>query len=604
MECERVAAIQKPVLVILKKLLEERFISHLPPLLGDGPAEDKNNKQLSRAFSAFTLQALFKLDNQTASAAVVDDYNDNDNGVDAIYYHDAEKILYFVQSKLKASEQFQLAEAQAFLSGIKLLINKNFDTFNQNVKNLQSEIEKALDECDQIKLIIAYTGDAISIQAKNEIRQTIQDEIDEGEEQLQLEPIEFNAQDVEKVLRQENAIKQVNDKIRIHKYRVDKNPQKTVFGIVKVEDLVALHKKYDKALYEKNIRYFIGAGKRGVNSAIKSTLLHSPKNFLYLNNGITIIGNSIKQRSKSKDNRTTRDFEVLGMSVVNGAQTISTAVQFMVENPSADISEAQVMLVLINTGNGDFHKQVTKARNLQNPVDLSNFAALDDNQERLRQEIALYGIAYHYRPQKYVLSGIPTIEIDTLTKALACLKNNIRYPSELKSEPSQFTNVETNAYQDVFTPDLSGSKAINAVNVFKVIHELLTQAEKSSYSPEKLIYRHCIYVLASILMKKFRKRIEGDQVLTDVEIKGLISVPFDELRQQLADVYQNEGIGTVPHAFFKRIPDTVRLIHKVTIVNQEMADDQTVQNLQNRIDINDPYNKALTNYLSGKVAQL
>ena len=49
------------------------------------------------------------------------------------------------------------------------------------------------------------------------------------------------------------------------------------------------------------------------------------------------------------------------------------------------------MVTIINTGNDAFHKQVTKARNLQNPVDLQTAAALDDTQERLRcQEMKMF----------------------------------------------------------------------------------------------------------------------------------------------------------------------------------------------------------------------
>ncbi|MCZ6097518.1 AIPR family protein [Escherichia coli] len=42
--------------------------------------------------------------------------------------------------------------------------------------------------------------------------------------------------------------------------------------------------------------YFIGAGRRGVNRAIKDTLLHEPENFIYLNNGITLVGNAVKPK--------------------------------------------------------------------------------------------------------------------------------------------------------------------------------------------------------------------------------------------------------------------------------------------------------------------
>lgn len=602
MECRIVAAIQEPMLNSLKAILIERYVPYLPPLLGDAPPANKPEKQTSRAFSAFVLQTLFDLDPRTASQSVVDDYNDN--GLDAIYYHEDEKTLYIIQSKLKASEQFQLAEAQSFMAGVKLLINMQFETFNQNVKNLKTNIEAALDQCDQIKLIIAYTGDGISIQASNAIRQAIQDEQEDGEEQLQLEIIEFNAGHVEEALRQEQAIRLVNDKIRIHKYRTVNQPRKTIFGIVKITDLIDLDKKYGKRLYEKNIRYFIGAGLRGVNSAIKHTLLNAPADFLYLNNGITLIGNSIKQRSRSIDNKTTRDFEILGLSVVNGAQTISTAAQFTREHPNADISAAQVMVTIVNTGSGEFHKQVTRSRNLQNPVDLSNFAALDDNQERLRREIALYGVNYHYRSQRQEQTGIPVITIDALAKALACLNKDIRYPAYLKSSPRQFSSTEADAYKQIFTVDLFGCKAINTVTVYGVIQELLTMADKSSPSPERLIYRHCGYALASLLMKRLKAKIEGAEILTEGRVKTLISAPFDELRQLFSDHYQIIGNGSAPHAFFKRIPDTASLIQDIAITHQEMSEDQAVQSLQGQVTADDPYNQKLTNYLSGKAKQI
>jgi len=594
------AAIQPSMLTALKGILQSRYVRYLPPLLGNATEEARKSKQVSRAFSAFVLHTMFDLNPKKAAEAVVDDFGDN--GVDAIYYHDPEKTLYFVQSKLKASEQFQLSEAQSFLSGVKQLINKQFDTFNQNVINMEPAIEAALDECDEIKLIIAYSGDGISITAKNEIRRTIQGEQDEGDEQLQQEIIEFDAGVIEDALRQEQTVGQVNEKIRIHKHRKVDEPKKTIFGIVKVEELIKLHEKHGKGLYEKNIRFFIGAGKRGVNSAIKQTLLNEPEKFLYLNNGITFIGSTINQGSTTRDNPTTRDFRVQGMSVVNGAQTIATASQFIEENPEADISAAQVMVTLIHTGDVDqFHKQVTKARNLQNPVDLSNFAALDDNQERLRQEIALYGTDYHYRPQRQTRAGIPVIDIETLSKALACLHKDIRFPARLKSEPSQFTNMESDTYRELFTDDLSGCKAMNACIAFQEIRNLLTAADASSPSPERLVYRHCTYALASILIKRLKNKIEGDEVLTVTQVRALISLPFDDLRQRFADQY---GFGGAPHAFFKRIHDTSRLIHKVGIAELALGTDETVQNLQSRSQTGDPYNQALTNYLSGKAEQL
>lgn len=595
-------AIQPALLDALKRILQERFVAHLPPLLGNGSETEKKKKQVARSLSAFAIQTLFGADTQTAASLVVDDIEDH--GIDAFYYHEEEKTLYFIQSKLKASEQFKEGEAQSFLRGVKLLLDKQYEQFNQNVNNLTDYLEEGLEQCDQIKLLIAYTGNGISISAQNEIRRVIQSEIDEGDEQLQIEYVDFGPEKIEDALRDEQAIKPVNEKIRVHKFRIDNSSRKTIFGLVKLSDLIALHKKHGKSLYEKNIRYFLGAGRRGVNSAIKTTLANEPQNFLLLNNGITLIGRSIKQRSKSRDNQTTRGFEVLGLSVVNGAQTISSAAQFIEQNPEADISSAQVMVTIINTGNNDFHKQVTKARNLQNPVDLSNFAALDDNQERLRQEIALFGVNYQYRPQRQSTTGIPSITIESLAKALACLHQDIRYPARLKSEPSQFTNFEHDAYKSLFPLELSGHKALNAHTVFAVIHQLTEAAERGAPSPEKLVYRHFSYAIASILMKRLRNKIEGADLLAETDVKVWLSVPFDEVRQQFADQYNHVAAGAMHHAFFKRIADTSRLINKVWIEHQGLQQDDAVTVLLGRQAHDDPYNQRLFDLLKNRAAQL
>ena len=595
-------SLQAALMPVLKALLKDRFVPHLPPLLGNGSPADLENKQISRAFSAFALQKLFDIDTVTAAKAVVDDYNDK--GIDAIYYHDEQKALYLVQSKLKATEQFQLADAQAFLSGIEAIINKDFGQFNQNVQNIKQTIEDALDECDNIYLLIAYSGDGVSIQASNEIKHKIQSLMDDGEEQLVLAPELFGPEEIERALRKEQSTGPINEKVRVHKFRVSSQPRYSVFGLVKVEDLVALHKRHGRALYEKNIRYFIGAGRRGVNSAIRDTLLNDPQDFMYLNNGITLIGANVEAKSNVRGTRQTKNIQVLGLSVVNGAQTISSAAQFVEQNPEADISSAQVMVTIIKTSTDDFHKQVTKARNLQNPVDLSNFAALDENQERLRQEMALHGVDYQYRPQTQASNGIPVVTIDNLAKALACLHSDIRFPARLKSEPSQFTNVENESYQSLFTAALAGHTAINAVTVFEVIHDLITRAERSSPSPEKLVYRHCGYAIASILMKQLRSKIKGSELLVATDVEQWLSVPFDEVRQKFADQYPAVAMGAAHHAFFKRIPDTAKLINKVWIEQQDLQQDAAVEALLGQSSRDDPYNQRLFNMLEGRADQI
>ncbi|WP_203423461.1 AIPR family protein [Escherichia coli] len=568
---------------------------HLPPLLGQGGQEDKPKKQISRAFSAFVLQQKFDLDVVTATKAVVDDYEDH--GLDAIYYHEADQTLYLVQSKMKVDAQFTLGEAQAFIEGIKLLLNKQFNRFNQNVQNLQAQIETALDECEHIQLLIAYTGSGITMQAQNYLQPAIQELIDEGEEQIEPGYQEFTATDVEQALRSEHAVDTVNERVAIYKFRVQEQPRKVVFGIAKLTDLIALHTTYDRKLYEKNIRYFIGSGRRGVNKAIKDTLLHEPENFIYLNNGITLDGNAVKPKGNIRGHTGSKHVAVDGLSVVNGAQTIASAAQFMRENLDADISQAQVMVTIINTGNDAFHKQVTKARNLQNPVDLANFAALDDTQERLRQEMKMFGVEYLYRPQQSAAAGIRSITIETLAKALACMQADVRVPYQLKAEPSRFINQESVEYQAIFNPDLQGVMVINAVNIYLAIQALCTAAERSSPSPEKLVYRHFTYCITTLLMAQFKNTITAVEITEQEAFERLISRAFDELRQKFSDSFRTLAFGSAPHAYFKRLSDTARLMQTVWVSHLNLAENPAVIAKQ-RLQPNDPYNRNLFSYLA------
>ncbi len=64
------AALELQYMTILKKVLADRFVPFLPPLLdAKKPAADQIAKQLSRAFSAFALHKILDLLPQVAASA-------------------------------------------------------------------------------------------------------------------------------------------------------------------------------------------------------------------------------------------------------------------------------------------------------------------------------------------------------------------------------------------------------------------------------------------------------------------------------------------------------------------------------------------------------
>lgn len=547
------AALTPDYMVILKKILRERFVDLLPPLLDTKPAAEQQEKQLSRAFSAFALHKLLDLAPAEASAAVVDDFNDN--GIDAIYYHAPSETLYLLQSKLK-SGLFSQEDSQSFCEGVRLLLKQKFDGFNQNVQRRQAEIVAALDTCCHIYLVVPYTSDGVSQHAADALLSLLNDE-DLDEPRLIRQVKYYSAVDIRRDLLAEKAYPRVDADVYLQKVGQVQEPRATYYGLARLSDLVALHELHGKALYERNIRYFLGSSKSDVNAAIQATLRDAPGNFFYLNNGITAVCDVVEPKSKNAETGF-KKYVIRGLSIINGAQTVASAAEFVRQHPQSDIKSAKVLFTLIKApAAGEFGQQVTRARNHQNPVHMGNFAALDENQERLRQEIGLLGFDYHYRPEAQE-HGTEAIVLDEAARALALLQSDPRYVVWLKADPARLSNSESSEYKRLFSTTLPGSTLVNAVLCQRVMRSLLQESEQHApaRSHERSIYRHGIYVIMAVMQKQLSKLIQGGALLDADHISAVVSRPLDELRQRAVDLWQEQHLGEGTLAFFKAMDRT------------------------------------------------
>ncbi|WP_233863698.1 AIPR family protein [Paraburkholderia adhaesiva] len=597
------AALSSQYMVILKKILADRFVPFLPPLLGAAKPEDQAVKQLSRAFSAFALHKLLDLTPQVAAASVVDDFNDK--GIDAIYYAEDSETLYLLQTKLKESEQFKQEDALPFCDGIRLLLRQDFTGFNENFKTRTADIEAALDACSHIKLVVPYTGAGISKTASDALQALLNDE-DLDEERLDKQVEYYTASEVVRDLLAEQAYQPVHTDIVLQKHAKVENPRTTYYGIVRLADLVALHKDKGKALYERNIRYFLGSGRSDVNKAIKTTLRDDPNSFFYLNNGVTAVCDEIEPKGKNPSNGA-RKFKVRGLSIINGAQTVASAAEFVAQHPHSNIDDAKVMFTLIKApADGLFGKRVTKARNHQNPVQTANFASLDENQEQLRQEVAHLGFVYHYRPEASA-TGPHAISLDEALRALASRQDDPRYVVWLKSEPARLADPESAEYQALFPGVLSGTTLINAVLCHRAIRTFVVDYEQNAAarSQEKLIYRHALHVIMAVMMKRLRQRIGATTVIDSTAIPALISQPLDQLRQQTFDLGRQHLLVEGPLAYFRNQGSVAGFLADLMETHFVLTADPALPNLRNVNNATDAYpRKRLIDYLSSRAPQL
>ncbi len=555
------AALPTNFLNILKDKLEKDFVPHLPELLNkERPKADQDKKQLSRAFSGFVLHKMLNLGIADAAQSVVDDFDDN--GLDAIHYETASKTLYLIQTKFEANKQFDEPDAIRFRNGTEYLLGQQYKRFNVNVQSRKDELDDAFDEAEKIKLVVAYVGAGFSVHARNALTALTEDEEHHEAARLQANIEEYGPDKVQADLLAEQSVGVVNDSLRLTKWQHLGGHRDTHIGVALVSDLVALHKKHKKALYERNIRYFLGSRESDVNRSIQDTLRTAPDEFFYLNNGITALADQVEAPQGTKANKRLR---LRGLSVINGAQTISSAAEFVAQNPLSDISNAKVLVTIIKADSeGKFGRSVTRARNHQNPVSTGNFASLDPRQEELRRELAYLGYSYHYRPEatpRNAEVSASIITIEQAMKALALFEVDSRYPYWLKNEIVRFQNAESSEYQSLFTQTLTGAQLVNKVKFFRFVRDVLASNAAATGGAEGLFYRHGTFVVAAVLAKRCRTRVNEPDVLKQVQLNALLSAPLDQCRQACWDKARPlVGQGRSVLSYFQNQGSTVRLL--------------------------------------------
>lgn len=584
---------------ILKRHLEQIYVPHLPKLIKPKSEGENLLKNIDRSFSAFALDHICLLDPVKAAKSVVDDYEDY--GIDAIYYHSRIKTLYLVQAKLKETKSFNQDEALKFTHGVRRLVNGDFADFNENVLRRETQIKGYLAHCDHIEIVVAHTGEGIHTHAEKAIQQLLADKAG-GEGRIKDAVLDFDATRTVNGLHSVNAVEPVNCRIKLFNYGEAVDPKIAYYGTVALSDLADLHKLHGKALYQKNIRTWLGH-KTPVNESIQETLAAQPARFQYLNNGVTALCEEIAPKVGVKTEQ--REFELTGFSIINGAQTVASTANFVVENPDADISDAKVMITLIKAdAESNFGKNVTRARNHQNDVKDIAFAALDEEQERIRRELQHLGIEYVYRVGEPVSGWNPNrILVADAIQALAMLELDPRYPVWMKRSLLDFQKTDGEPYKHIFSQQLSSIRVANAVRVYRYIKEQVAASVRGSQYEEKKAYKHGEYAMAFVFAKQFKEVIDGNDLIQPAKLKTQGSGPFDLLRQRLWDIIQSIS-WPGPLALSKNQEHTLEIIRRLMVQQFGLATDQAVNALRGKHITGQPYQVDLFKYLAAKAPQI
>lgn len=163
----------------------------------------------------------------------------------------------------------------------------------------------------------------------------------------------------------------------------DKSSIRGYLFVVKLSELVDIYNRVGEELFASNLRYGIG-DQLSLENSMRQTLIEEPDKFWFYNNGVTIVTDKSSNISLENPLKITLtdswNDRKLDFSVINGAQTISTASRIFGDN-SIDASKlnyakanAKVLLRVITANNNVVKRKITIALNRQKPIKAEDIA--------------------------------------------------------------------------------------------------------------------------------------------------------------------------------------------------------------------------------------
>lgn len=560
------------------QILKRDYFPMIPQLSRNWTSEQHEKNRLSRSLAAFAITNLAEITPAEAANCIIN--GENDNGIDAVYFDRMKNLLWLVQAK--AGNAPNTGDNLKFCNGIRDLVNQRFEKFNQSFQRFQSDVEEAL-ETNRVQII------GCNIYLEGNLSSHVISDLDQLKAELNPFDQRFEWQNCDIVtthgwLTAKQAIASVQVVLTLENWHCLNQPRRAFYGLVKASELASLYQQHNKLLFEKNIRYYLGREK--VNLAIAKTVKEQPSELFYLNNGLTITCSAISLPSGHKQNSTR--FTLQGFSVVNGAQTVG-AIASIYDAQGSISDDAKLLVTIIEVGTeADIGNEITQARNTQNAVRDFHFAALDPNQERLRQECMVSNIVYQYRPSAD--RSEDTITIEQAAIALACFSSQTEIVVAAKSNSGQLFDKKKTYEKDgkkiiyydaLFNKNLSGIKLCRYVRIFQYLDGIFSASENAATGRQKMFYKHGRFFILDILGRRNKPLINK----VEIELSDHDKIELSQIALELAELIYNiaeSQFASYPKrylAIFKNLTDVGLLTGAVM---QELASRDAQDNNPNR----------------------
>lgn len=455
--------------------IETHLRSNSSPEDWDDDLDEVNN--LSRLLGKYAVQLTLPESGEASQSVEITD-GGGDRGIDAVGVDVSAKLVVLVQSKWRQDGKGSIGagEVLKFLDGVRALLGmKSAGEPAHASEEIRTAIRDLLRTPGaRIRLVTVSTA---SDPLSDEVERPILDLLAQVNDLEDVDPVGTHAH-----LNQAVLFKSIVDSdrpaididLQMSEWGKGNDPMKIYYGRVSAAEIAHWFNTYGADLFAENIRVVIP--RSDINEGILGTIKSEPDKFIYYNNGITILANAIETGPTGHLNRETGHFKLVGASVVNGAQTVSTLGSVIGTQAETNLGNAFVLVrcIEVKPEDGDLGRRITRFANTQNEVSSQDFAFLDQQQHRLVHELKSLGYEYLLRAAEVPKSKDRTtvIEVREAAVALACASPNIGHAMLAKREVSRLFS-DQSVYKTLFNPQTNPSLLQRAVLIVREVENFL-----------------------------------------------------------------------------------------------------------------------------------
>lgn len=514
-------------LELVEKFLNENFLESIDIIHPDKFKDAKRKK--SAALSALALSIETGLPVEHCCKAIVDGFDDQ--GIDAVLLDHINKKVYLVQSKLVESgkKSPEKGDVLKFLEGIKQILGQD-EKLLQRLSSAGINITDALDSVDYtFTLILVSTGTELQSKSEEPLKDFLAKQNASGSGEWVFFQ-EYNLQSLCEEISEMQTEADLELQISLTNYGEKIKPHHLIYGLVEASELGEIHKKFGNKLFFRNIRSFLGKG--DVNLDIQNTLKTKREQFVYLNNGVTILCTKISKTRAFGSDTTAGTFSCKGVKIINGAQTVGNIGQIY-GSKDIDLTDVKVFVRLISSEGTDdsFAQRITIATNTQNRIEKIDFASMEKHQLRLEKEMLKnLGVTYHRMRGDFSKTG--GISMENAALSLACYESDVTISTYVKRQKSLvWDDLEGTLYKALFNPGTTSYKVFNVHAAMEVVNAfVLNKIKTASTSREKSFAKSVDVFLLHILLNK----------LAPKERNGLVDADFTKsIAEQINKELQN-----------------------------------------------------------------